>query len=260
MPSPKPKPQPAAKPAPVALPAKPPAPAPAIAVAPKKAPPTIVLPPPAQAPAATSASTSMPGIGGHLQVIAGTGQAIDPAEVAEAVVYFVPDGGAPHPKAGQFQIFTRDKQFDPTSTVVPLGSTINFPNKDELLHNVFSVSPGAEFDLGLYAEGKSAAYTFAKPGVVTVNCNVHPMMQVSVLVLDTPFFTHPSRAGEFQLSGLPAGPGKLVVWHPRAGMQTFPLLSSATSGLALQITLSKPRVAPHLNKERKPYLTAGIGK
>lgn len=193
-------------------------------------------------------------------MVAGPGQNAESSEVADAVVYFVPEGGATHPKPGQSQIYTRDKQFDPTSTVITLGSTIGFPNKDEVLHNVFSASPGAEFDLGLYGEGKSAAYTFSRPGVVIVHCNVHPLMQVSVLVLDTPYFTHPSRSGEFQLSGLPAGPGKLIVWHPRAGMQTFPLLSSATSGLALQVVLSKPRVAPHLNKERKPYQSVGLAK
>jgi len=237
-------------------------PAKAIAAVPSKAPPVVASAAPASSATAVSpiAVATAAGVGGRLTVVAAPGQTAESSEVADAVVYFVPDAGATHPKSGQFQIYTRDKQFDPTSAVVTVGSTISFPNKDEVLHNVFSASPGTEFDLGLYGEGKSAAYTFARPGVVTVHCNVHPLMQVSVLVVDTPYFTHPLRSGEFQLSGLPAGSGKLVVWHPRAAMQAFPLLSSATSGLALQVSLTKPRVAPHLNKERKPYQTAGTAK
>lgn len=190
---------------------------------------------------------------GRIQLSAAAGQNADPNEITDAVVYFVPDTGASRPAPGRFQIFSLNKQFDPPSLVVPVGSTVSFPNKDEVLHNVFSVSPGSEFDLGLYGEGKSQEVTLKKPGVVLVNCNVHPLMQVSILVLDTPYFAHPSKLGDFKLAGLPSVPGKLVLWHPRAGTQIRAISPNERNDIVLQLVLSKPRIEPHLNKERKPY-------
>jgi plastocyanin len=240
---------------PVAAQAKPlPQPGP-VAVARKPTPSAAATSPPS-VPSAPATAPQTATIAGHVQITAAAGQTAIENEVADAIVYFIPDAGAPRPRPMHVQIFTREKAFVPSAIAIPIGSTVAFPNDDEVLHNVFSVTPGSEFDLGLYGEGKSGDFVFRKAGVVTVNCNVHPLMQVSILVLDTPYFVHPSKSGDFQLDGLPSGPGRLMVWHPRASLQTFPLLSSATSGVALQLTLSKPRVAPHLNKEHKPYLTA----
>src|SRR5262245_17441905 len=56
----------------------------------------------------------------------------------------------PPPSPGRAAIAMRDKKFDPTVVLLPVGSTLTFPNADPILHNVFSVSTGNHFDLGLY--------------------------------------------------------------------------------------------------------------
>ncbi len=200
---------------------------------------------------ATSASEGS-AIRGHIDLVVGPDQSVTSGEVADAVVYFMPSVAGAHPKPGQFQIYTRDKHFDPASLVVPVGSTVSFPNQDEIIHNVFSASLGAEFDLGFYGEGGTASQVFKKPGLVLINCNVHQSMQASILVVDTPYYVHPTKAGDFVLKDVPNGVGKLVIWHPRAA-NSERAISVPAADSAWTITITKPRVTGHLNKEHKTY-------
>ena len=190
---------------------------------------------------------------GHIDLIVGPGQSVSGDEITDAVVYFIPAAGAPKPTPGRFVIYTRNKQFDPASLVIPVGSEVSFPNQDDILHNVFSATPGSTFDLGIYGESTSASYTFTKPGLVLVNCNVHRAMQAQVLILDTPYFVHPSANGDFILKDLPAGAGKLMLWHPRAAIQTSLIRVPTDAAIGLRLELTKPRVASHLNKEGRAY-------
>ena len=234
-------------------------PAPVVAVAKPKPPVDVAKPkPPVVEPAAkpvvAEATPAASGtLRGNIALVAGTDQAIAASDMQDTTVYFIPDSGAAHPKPGHFRIYTRGKQFEPTTLVIPLGSTVSFPNQDEILHNVFSVSPAGSFDLGLYGEGNSADYTFTKPGLVLINCNVHRAMQANVLVLDTPYFVHPDKDGNFELSGLPAGSGKLMIWNPRAATQTMAANASSPAAIPVKLVLTKPRLVQHLNKENKSY-------
>jgi plastocyanin len=203
---------------------------------------TAKTPPAVSVPKATSVLT------GHIDMAdAGAG------DIGQAVAYFVPDAGAPKSKPGDYRIYTHLRAFDPPSLVIPIGSRIIFPNQDDILHNVFSATPGSEFDLGTYAEDERASYTFRKAGVVTVNCNVHQEMQANILVLATPYFANADANGDFRIANLPVGPGKLGVWHPRAQAQTRVLGVPSLEPLALQLVVTKPAVNAHLNKERKQY-------
>jgi len=201
------------------------------------------------APQPASASNASFALSGHVDITAGAGA----GDIGQAVVYFVPDAGAPKPRPGDYRIYTHLRAFDPPSLVIPLGSRIIFPNQDDILHNVFSATPGSEFDLGTYAEDERASYTFKKAGVVTINCNVHQDMQANVLVVATPYFANADANGDFRLANLPAGPGKLTLWHPRAQAQTQAINVPSLDLLTLQLALTRPAVSAHLNKERKQY-------
>ena len=138
-------------------------------------------------------------------------------DVRQALVWFEPAGGAAvKPPSTPFAMTTKDKQFVPRVLTVPKGSRVVFPNQDVILHNVFSVSPGNAFDLGLYKRGPGKEATFKEAGLVRVFCNVHHAMVGYVWVLDTPFQATPGADGSFVLTGLPRGPGKLTVWHEQA--------------------------------------------
>lgn len=192
-------------------------------------------------------------LSGHVELIAGAGQQLVPSDVLDTVLYFVPASRATPPEPKHFQIYMRGKQFDPATLVIPVGSTVSFPNQDEILHNVFSVSPAGSFDLGFYGEGKSAQYTFRRTGLALINCNVHPQMQANVLVLDTPYYVHPNAQGRFTLSGLPNAAGTLMVWHPRAVTQSVQVGTVSAATVPVRVVLTKPRVIQHLNKEQRAY-------
>ncbi len=162
-------------------------------------------------------------------------------EIADTVIWFVPESGGARPAPGRFSVYTQNKAFDPPLLVVPVGSTVAFPNSDPIRHNVYSTTPGSAFDFGFYGEGESRERVFDKPGVVVVNCNVHHVMQAQILVLPTVHHTRPGADGRYRMAGLPAGAGELHFWHPRAGVQTLRVALPVTSQVDRRIELSKPR-------------------
>jgi hypothetical protein len=152
---------------------------------------------------------------------------------------------------------TRRKEFDPRVVVAPRGATVAFPNRDPILHNVFSVSEARPFDLGLFGTGEAGRVRFDKAGVVRVFCNVHHDMVGYLLVLDTPFRAVPEPSGAFRLRDLPAGPGTLTVWHERAEpwrlRLVIPASGAAHAPVEARVELTKPRIPPHLDKLGRSY-------
>ena len=234
-------------PAPVVPAAMPPAPvepkAPVqLATKPKPAPPAPKPAKPATAPASEAAPPKVVGnsVAGRLELVAGGREGIVPGELAEGLVYFLPKGGSAAPKPGSFTVDTRSKGFSPSVLVVPVGSTVRFPNRDSILHNVFSRTPGSAFDFGFYGPGESKQRVFSRPGLVVVNCNVHHNMRVDVVVLSTTHYTRPDRNGRYSLAGLPKGPGTLVFWHPRADAQQVAVNLPVDAAVTRRLVASKP--------------------
>lgn len=176
--------------------------------------------------------------------MAGSRQQVVTGEAADGLVYFLPKAGSPRPKPGRYSINTHSKGFTPTTLVVPMGSTVSFPNKDDILHNVFSRTPGTTFDFGFYGPGETRRHVFARPGLVIVNCNVHHNMRANVVVLETPYYARPDDSGRYRIENVPAGPGTLVFWHPRSRAQTV-AISGATDAVVRRLTADKPRIDPH---------------
>jgi len=111
------------------------------------------------------------------------------------------------------QMAQKDAQFIPNILPVQTGTMVEFPNQDDFYHNVFSYSKLKSFDLGRYKrDEKPAAVTFDKPGVVRLNCEIHPQMRGIIVVLDTPHFTTTDTNGNFHLDKLPAGKYTLKAW------------------------------------------------
>lgn len=183
---------------------------------------------------------------GRLQLIAGKNQKITAGEVADGLVYYLPEGGAPKPRPASFSITTQSKGFSPNLLVVPVGSTVSFPNKDTILHNVYSRSPGSAFELGIYGPGETRKTVLRTPGLVIVNCNVHHNMRANIVVLATPYYVRPGKDGSFRLDGLPAGKGTLVFWHPRSNAVTQLVTVGASAPIVKQLTASKPRLDAHM--------------
>ena len=182
------------------------------------------------------------------------GQPLRASEASEAVVYFRPKVPAPVAAVAEPVVMTtRRKQFVPRVLAITAGTSVRFPNEDPILHNTFSTSANNAFDAGLYGQGDGITHTFATPGLVKVYCNVHHSMFGFILVLDTPHFTRPDAKGNFELAGLPAGEGELVVYHDRAQPWRQRLDGARGGDVAVRIDLNKRKVPVHMNKFGKPY-------
>lgn len=179
-------------------------------------------------------------------------------DVGQAVVWLEGRSSA-RLAPGRLETFTENKQFLPHVSVLPVGSTMAFPNHDPFNHNVFSLSPEGRFDLGLYGRGESKTAQFSQPGVIRVYCNVHAQMSAFIVVRDNPWYAQPGGDGSFSIANVPPGTYTLHVWHERGGETTRRLEVSAAGVRDLAMTLDARgfRFTPHLNKFGQPYTQQG---
>lgn len=177
-----------------------------------------------------------------------------PARDAADVVVYV-EGARARRRPVKATMTMKGKAFTPHVVAVPVGTTVEFPNEDPILHNVFSVSGENRFDLQLYKRPKSGSWTFPKPGVVRVYCNIHPQMSAIVLVTDTPFYAKTQADGSFRIEGVPAGHYTLRAWHERGGEASLPVEVPAEGEIGARFTLdaSKYKRTPHKNKYGQDY-------
>jgi plastocyanin len=178
-------------------------------------------------------------------------------DVGQAVIWL--EGGAGRATPVEAEISTADKSFSPHVLVVPVGSTVAFPNHDPFNHNVFSLSDEQPFDLGLYGRGEARSIRVDRPGILRVYCNVHAQMSALIVVRDGPHFVQPSGDGSFTLPGVPPGRYVLHAWHERASEINHPLdVGPAGAGaVALELDARGYRFKPHLNKHGQPYPQQG---
>ena len=76
----------------------------------------------------------------------------------------------------------KDRKFSKTDVSLKPGDNITFTNSDDVAHNVFSVTPGLEFEIRRQAPNEKTTISFAKEGVVEVRCSIHPRMKMLVTV------------------------------------------------------------------------------
>jgi plastocyanin len=107
--------------------------------------------------------------------------------------------------------------FEPQMLVIPVGSSVSFPNADRIFHNVFSLSSVKKFDLGYYPAGQTRVIKFDAPGVVQVYCHLHPNMYAAIVVVPNRWYARPAEDGTFSLKGIPTGRYQVVTWHMSAG-------------------------------------------
>ncbi len=153
----------------------------------------------------------------------------------------------------KFVMDQRNLEFIPHVLPVLVGAAVEFPNNDEVAHNVFSLSRTKQFNLGSYKAGESKTVVFDKPGIVELRCDVHAEMAAFILVLKNPYFALTDEKGRFEIPdastlgriGLSATenlpPGKYIVktWHEKLKTQSEEVVVPENGDVTIQLELSR---------------------
>lgn len=137
-----------------------------------------------------------------------------------------------------------NQMFKPDLAVIPVRSTVKFPNSDKVSHQVYSFSSAKRFQLPLYRGMPYAPISFEHPGIVTLGCNIHDDMIAYLVVTDAGWSGRTADDGSSTVSNLPTGDFRVEVWHPRMREPTALVerslkLEAAGSG-KLEVKLTRP--------------------
>jgi len=136
--------------------------------------------------------------------------------VADAVVIAVPADGSLRTgfRSREAVVDQVSKEFVPKVLAIAVGTTVTFPNHDNVRHHVYSFSSAKRFELPLYAGATAQPVVFDKPGVVVLGCNIHDWMIGYVYVSESPYFATTGDDGKALIAGLPPRAYIVRVWHP----------------------------------------------
>jgi hypothetical protein len=153
------------------------------------------------------------------------------------VVYLRPTGPAPDGRRTPARIIQRSRTIIPHVTVVQTGTRVDFPNEDDVFHNIFSLSGPKRFNLGRYPPGESRSEVFGRAGVVRLFCDIHSEMGGVIMVVETPYFTHPDAAGSFRITDVAEGEYMAIVWHESAGTDSTRVVVTPGGDARVDFTL-----------------------
>jgi plastocyanin len=165
------------------------------------------------------------------------------SELRDFIVYIEGTAGSkPAPPDKPAQVITsrvvqRGAVFNPHVLPVVVGTTVEWPNNDTILHNVFSFSDAKPFDLDLYKAPVVKKVTFDKPGRVDVFCSIHAQMNCIILVLENPWFAAANESGSYSITNVPAGTYKLTAWHERLPKLTREIVVPETGAVKVDFIM-----------------------
>lgn len=147
----------------------------------------------------------------------------------DAVVYAIREGReSTAPVKRKAVMDQKNRIFVPHVLPVQTGTAVEFPNSDDIRHQVYSFSKVKKFQLPLYSGMPANPIVFDKPGVAALGCNIHDRMSAYIVVVDTPHFGVTGKEGRVTLSNLSAGKYIVNVWHSELGADPVPLTLDAS--------------------------------
>lgn len=160
---------------------------------------------------------------------------------ANTVVYIKKAKGNFSPLQKNPVMDQKDLKFIPHVLPVLVGTTVDFKNSDDVLHNVFSPdSCAGKFNLGTWPKNDSKTHKYDKLGCESVLlCNVHPEMEAYILVLQNPYFAVTDREGNFKIENVPPGNYTLKVWNERLKAKAEQITVPQTGNLQVNFELIK---------------------
>jgi plastocyanin len=213
----------------------------------------------------TLAAAPFATLGGTVQIsVVG----VDGKPAPDTVVLLQPTAAwTPQPLPEPVVIGQKDTRYAPYVTVVPIGATVRFTNRDNFDHHVRSqpggplgsVPPAKQFEFRLArVKGgveSSADLKMDVAGTVLLGCHIHNSMRGHLVVTAAPWSAVTDEFGRATLKGVPDGAAELRLWHPDqiSDQPAQALQVSATVTVAGQLNFNPRRRPPPPPKvEYKP--------
>ncbi len=84
--------------------------------------------------------------------------------------------------AAEYTISQKGKKFSVTTLSAQVGDTVVFVNDDKFAHNIYSETPGFEFNYRKQMPGEEDILVLDKAIVFEVRCAIHPRMNMTISV------------------------------------------------------------------------------
>ncbi|MEL7122127.1 MAG: hypothetical protein AAFO07_21950 [Bacteroidota bacterium] len=136
-------------------------------------------------------------------------------------------------------ITQKEQTFIPHVLPITPGTKVFFLNEDQFFHNVYSATPRSRFNIGRRAPGNAYGQIIKKPGIISLNCDIHAHMKGFVLCLNTNFFTRIDAYGNYNLDNIPSGKYRLECFHAEFGNKTMTIVVTEKANLIQNIDLSR---------------------
>ena len=162
---------------------------------------------------------------------------------ADMVVFAEPKSGIKNLalNSTQLVIDQKGKKFSPYVTVMQKGQNIEFSNKDDITHHIYSVSGKNRFDFKLQAGAKKVLEQIKSSEEIAMGCNIHDWMSGFVLVVDTPYYGKTNHLGQVTLQLDKLDEYTITIWHPQLDsqqhrMSVFRKVDTDKASLSIKLT------------------------
>lgn len=116
-----------------------------------------------------------------------------------------------------------DYRFKPNVLAIRAGTTVAFGNSDDANHNVraHSDEPRNRMNIvtGPLHRHEKTFHPEPGGGPIRLSCDIHAWMGAWIYVFDHPHFAVTGPSGRFVIRDVPAGPYRVIVQHPGAGLR-----------------------------------------
>jgi plastocyanin len=175
--------------------------------------------------------------------------------VRDAVVFIYEVKGATFAAPSAPAVMNQIRQeLVPHVLPVLAGTSVRFPNQDNIHHQLYSFSKTKTFELPLYKDTEPKPVLMDKSGIVTLGCGIHDWMRGYILVLDNPYFAKTGDDGAATLTGVPEGEYRVVVWSERLKEPVEATSQNVTVGPQPAQVQFPPKLGP-VRKSTRPVVS-----
>jgi len=121
-------------------------------------------------------------------------------------------------KAPKVEVDQKNCEFIPYVAALHQDQGLVLKSSDPVNHNIrYTAFTNGSFNQILPPNGQVEVKLVAERRPIPLACDIHPWMKGYLMVFDHPFFAITGEDGSFEITGVPPGAHKLVLWQEKVG-------------------------------------------